>query len=1063
MKWSIPERIVEKGRRYLNEGRVLSVTSDEKEKLWHAQVMGHELYLVDLDGTPREKDTCQCLFWQEKGYCKHTVAVELYLRQQGLNRVMAQNNTTEEVLTPVSFSKIFSQGLLESKWTKGIVTENLKLTYQVENITTSPYHKERDLLGLSLKIGYPGERQYVVKNLGDFLKSYEKEETIVVNQQYTFSLAGDNFSKVDKEILDQLYILQESQQMLLQGGFVKKGKAERKYMLLPSNGLKPLLEKIFASGDGLLLVSGRYEKVAFLKSKPLTATLEKRQKNYALLLKDPLQHYFANYHLGFAEGNFYEFSLEEESIYQTINQLLAREKREEVILSQEELSQWFSKIFPILEKISTLQVAENLEEELVLAPLQTTFYFRKIKGEIHLEIDFQYGEAVFSTNPKRRVKSEKVLIRQLEEEEKILKTAEKFHYQKHSHYYGKPLPQGKALYDFFTLEVPTFQHLGKVKMGRKLGSLFVTQQQSLPRVKVAAEDSWLSVNFDLAGVKESEIRKVVAAILKQEQFYETKTGEILDLSGEDLQKTAHVLEKLRGKWQKDGTLKVATPKSLEIQQLLRGTAALELDEKFQKLAYDLTHPQAFKAPLPENLQAKLRDYQKEGYSWLKMLAQYELGGVLADEMGLGKTLQTIAFLLSQKQAGQLRQPALIVAPASLTYNWQSECEKFAPDLKVILGVGLKEERLQALKKASTADLFITSYASLRQDEEEYEAESFSCLILDEAQMVKNAATKTAQALRKLEIPQRFALSGTPIENNLGELWSLFAIIMPGFFPKKQAFKGLSVEEVSKMIQPFVLRREKNTVLKELPEKIETTLYSSLLPEQKTLYLAYLSQMQEKVSAMDDRAFAKNRLSILSGLTRLRQICCDPRMFMEDFKGESGKLEQLKEFLVNAKENGRRVLVFSQFTKMLSLIEKELAGLGLSNFYLRGSTPPKERLEMVNQFNEGVGDVFLISLKAGGTGLNLTGADTVVLYDLWWNPAVEEQAAGRAHRIGQKKVVEVFKMLAKGTIEEKMAALQEEKKALFQQVLKGQEEDMTKLTEEDIRQILSVGEDVSFEA
>lgn len=1061
MKWSIPERIVEKGRRYLNEGRVLSVTADEKEKIWHAQVMGHELYLVDLDGTPKEKDTCQCLFWQEKGYCKHTVAVELYLRQQGINRIMTQNTVNQDVLTTVSFSKIFSQGLLESKWHKGIVTEKLQLTYQVENIPTSPYHKERDLLGLSLKIGYPKERQYVVKNLGEFLNNYEKQETIVINQQYTFSLARDNFSKEDQEILDQLFIIQESQQMLLQGGFVKKGKAERKYMLLPSNGLKALLEKIFATKRGLLLVEGRYEYLTFLKDKPLQANLIIREKNYVLQLKDALQYYFANYHLGFAKGQFYEFSLEEESIYQTIHQLLAREKKEEIVLSQEELSQWFSKVFPILEKVSEISLAENVQKELILSPLKTIFYFRKIKGEIHLEINFQYGEAVFSTNPKHQIKSNKVLIRQVAEEEKVLQKVAAFRYQKHAAYYGKTLPSGKGLYEFFTQEIPSFQRLGKVKMGKKLGSLFVTQQQSLPKVQIEAKNSWLAVNFDITGVKESEIQKVVGAILQEKNYYETKTGEILDLSGENLQKTAHILAKLRGKWQKDGTLKVATPKSLQVQQLLTGQVPLELDEKFQRLAYDLTHPQEFKAPVPKNLHAKMRDYQLTGYSWLKMLAQYELGGVLADEMGLGKTLQTIAFLLSQKQAGKLTQPALIVAPASLTYNWQSECEKFAPDLKVVLGVGPKEERLAALKKMKNADVFITSYASLRQDAENYGAENFSCLILDEAQMVKNATTKTAQALRKLEIPQRFALSGTPIENNLEELWSLFAIIMPGFFPKKQIFKSLTTEEVSKMIQPFVLRREKTTVLKELPEKIETTLYSSLLPEQKTVYLAYLSQMQEKVSSMDNRTFAKNRLSILSGLTRLRQICCDPKMFMEDFTGNSGKLEQLKEFLVNAKENGRRVLVFSQFTKMLTIIEEELVDLKLSSFYLRGSTPPKERLEMVNQFNAGTRDVFLISLKAGGTGLNLTGADTVVLYDLWWNPAVEEQAAGRAHRIGQKKVVEVFKMIAKGTIEEKMAALQEEKKALFQQVLKGQEEDMTKLTEEDIRQILSIGEEASF--
>ncbi|HHA5647614.1 TPA: DEAD/DEAH box helicase, partial [Enterococcus faecium] len=324
-------------------------------------------------------------------------------------------------------------------------------------------------------------------------------------------------------------------------------------------------------------------------------------------------------------------------------------------------------------------------------------------------------------------------------------------------------------------------------------------------------------------------------------------------------------------------------------------------------------------------------------------------------------------------------------------------------------------------------------------------------------MVKNSSTKTAQALRELAVPQRFALSGTPIENNLEELWSLFATIMPGFFPTKTKFRELAAEEIAQMIRPFILRRDKQTVLKDLPEKTEMNLYSALTEEQKTVYLAYLRQMREEITSMDSEAFKKNRIGILAGLTRLRQICCDPRLFIEDYQGGSGKLEQVKDLLVAAKENKRRVLLFSQFTGMLTILQEELAELGISTFYLRGSTKPQDRLSMVDAFNAGEKDVFLISLKAGGTGLNLTGADTVILYDLWWNPAIEEQAAGRAHRIGQKNVVEVWRMISEGTIEERMDSLQQEKRELFQKVIQGNEEQLTKLTEEDIRMILSVGE------
>lgn len=423
-------------------------------------------------------------------------------------------------------------------------------------------------------------------------------------------------------------------------------------------------------------------------------------------------------------------------------------------------------------------------------------------------------------------------------------------------------------------------------------------------------------------------------------------------------------------------------------------------------------------------------------------------------MGLGKTLQTIAFLLSEKEEkGSL--DALIVAPASLIYNWQAEVKKFAPSLSVQVINGNKKERETLL--VEKVDIRVTSYASLRQDLSEYQSSTINYLVLDEAQMVKNSSTKTAQALRELHIPQRFALSGTPIENSLEELWSLFATIMPGFFPNRTRFRELTTDEIAQMIRPFVLRRDKQTVLKDLPEKTEMNLYSALTEEQKTVYLAYLRQMREEVSAMDSESFKKNRIGILAGLTRLRQICCDPRLFVEDYQGGSGKLEQVKDLLLAAKENNRRVLLFSQFTGMLTILQEELAELGLSTFYLRGSTKAQDRLTMVDAFNAGEKDVFLISLKAGGTGLNLTGADTVILYDLWWNPAIEEQAAGRAHRIGQKNVVEVWRMIAEGTIEERMDSLQQEKRELFQKVIQGNEEQLTKLTEDDIRLILSIGE------
>jgi SNF2 family DNA or RNA helicase len=542
--------------------------------------------------------------------------------------------------------------------------------------------------------------------------------------------------------------------------------------------------------------------------------------------------------------------------------------------------------------------------------------------------------------------------------------------------------------------------------------------------------------------------------LKSAQFYTTENGQVLSLESEEFQEASAALKKLRLSLDtKNGAIQVPLNQGLLLQEQFADQASFSTG--FQQMTEDLIHPENFEAQLPDNLHAELRQYQEVGFRWLKMLSHYQFGGILADEMGLGKTVQTISYLLSEKQEHQ-KLNALIVAPASLTFNWQQEIKRFAPSISATVISGTKEER--EAQMAQSADVRITSYASLRQDIDAYQALELSCLILDEAQMVKNSATKTAQALRSLEVPQRFALSGTPIENNLEELWSLFQMIMPGFFPNKQKFKELSTQEIAKMIKPFILRRDKKSVLHDLPQKLETNYYSVLTEEQKKIYLAYLRQMREEIAQMDSTSFRKNRISILAGLTRLRQICCDPRLFVEDYEGSSGKLEQVKDLLLAAKENGRRVLLFSQFTSMLSIIEEELAQEGFESFYLRGSTPPQDRLTMVNAFNSGEKDVFLISLKAGGTGLNLTGADTVILYDLWWNPAVEEQAAGRAHRIGQKNVVEVWRMIAEGTIEERMDALQQEKRELFQKVIQGNETQLQQMTEEDIRLILSIGEE-----
>ena len=409
-----------------------------------------------------------------------------------------------------------------------------------------------------------------------------------------------------------------------------------------------------------------------------------------------------------------------------------------------------------------------------------------------------------------------------------------------------------------------------------------------------------------------------------------------------------------------------------------------------------------------------------------------------------------------KKIREQASPALIVAPASLVYNWLNELRKFAPAIRAAIADGTAAGRSRLLKQSGQHDVLITSYPLLRKDMAHYAKLSFHTLILDEAQYFKNAATQTAQAVKELRAQHRFALTGTPIENRLEELWSIFGAVFPALFPSRAAFHELPRETVARRARPFLLRRLKSDVLGELPEKIESIQASELLPEQKKLYVAMLAQLQqETVKHLNADSFQQNRIKILAGITRLRQLCCHPALFVEGYTGGSAKLESLIDIIDECRSSGKRLLVFSQFTDMLKLIGRGLGRQGISYFYLDGDTPASERVELCSRFNSGERELFLLSLKAGGTGLNLTGADTVILYDLWWNPAVEQQAADRAHRIGQKKVVQVIRLVAQGTIEDKMYALQQRKKSMIDDILHPGQEGPQGLTEQDIKEILQL--------
>lgn len=513
----------------------------------------------------------------------------------------------------------------------------------------------------------------------------------------------------------------------------------------------------------------------------------------------------------------------------------------------------------------------------------------------------------------------------------------------------------------------------------------------------------------------------------------------------------------------DGKMLLSPYQGIQLGDLLndprlRWHGAEELQALQRKLAaFEKIEPVA----VPDGFRAELRGYQQHGLSWLQFLREYQFNGILADDMGLGKTVQTLAHLLLEKREGRATSPSLIVVPTSLLGNWKREAHEFAPELKVLLLHGT--DRHRGFARITDHDLVVTTYPLLRRDKDVLLKQAFHFVVLDEAQSIKNPKSQTAQTVFQLEAKHRLCLSGTPLENHLGELWSIFHFLMPGFLGTQKQFNqlfrypierqgdGLRQEQLRKRLSPFMLRRTKAEVVKELPEKNEIIRNIILEDQQRDLYESIRLAMDSKVRAeIKNKGLARSHIMILDALLKLRQVCCDPRLVSMPQAAnveKSAKLELLMDMVPEMVQEGRKILIFSQFTKMLALIEAEMDNAGIAYTKLTGQT--RKRDEAIDKFQSGQVPVFLVSLKAGGVGLNLTAADTVIHYDPWWNPAAENQATDRAHRIGQDKVVFVYKLITEGTVEEKIVNMQERKQSLADAVYSGKESQSGNFTADEL--------------
>lgn len=603
-------------------------------------------------------------------------------------------------------------------------------------------------------------------------------------------------------------------------------------------------------------------------------------------------------------------------------------------------------------------------------------------------------------------------------------------------------------------------------------------------VGVSLSGNLLELSMTAGDISKEELIDILSRYNKKKKFYRLKNGAFVNAadSGLDTVEELRAGLQLTDKQMKQDKIEVQKYRALYLDAQLKENPVVSAvkDKSFKSLVRNMKTIEDNDFEVPESLDKVLREYQKRGFLWIKTLNYNGFGGILADDMGLGKTLQVIAFLLSEflerrntvveniavKETGKLQRNTLIVAPASLVYNWSSEIQRFAPELTAKMVTGTAAERRQILAEADSEDILLTSYDLLKRDISEYEGYKFRCEIIDEAQYIKNANTQAAKAVKEVQADFRLALTGTPVENRLSELWSIFDYLMPGFLYSYKKFREEveipavqnsdedAMKRLQKMIRPFVLRRLKKEVLTDLPDKLEENMFVQLTGEQQKLYDAHVKRMMLMLDKQSEEEFKTSKITILAELTKLRQICCDPSLIFADYKADSAKVDMCLNMISNAVESGHKILLFSQFTTMLDHLAKRLEEEKISYYMLTGSTSKEKRAQMVENFNTDDTQVFCISLKAGGTGLNLTAADIVIHFDPWWNLAVQNQATDRAHRIGQKNVVNVYKLIVKDTIEENILKLQEKKRELADQILEGEGLNGGSFTKEELMELLS---------
>ena len=922
------------------------------------------------------------------------------------------------------------------------------------------------------------EKRYIVKNLLEFAQAVHSGKRVEYGKGMAFEHVPSAFAPESRPFLDLL--LEEAD------AYIRHYEEMRGHAGLPLPVMRALTLGSAARDRLFDLLEGKEvqtedekgaERVCQVERKDprFPVEVEARGDGIAVTVPSALTSFRGEQRLYVADG-LHLFGCSElytetmgvflEQMEQGGRECGSRKEKRELLVGSRDIPLFYARVLEGMEALGILQSPEIDWEKYRPEALKARFEFDSDSpDELRLRPTLSYGDFTFSPLADEHVPRE--ICRDVPAEFYISRLITRYfsYWEDES---GELVIRGdeEALYQVLSEGMTQFQEVGEVWLSESVRHLRVLPPPEVS-MGVSLGGGWLDLKIETAGIDPAELLQVLSEYRQKKKYYRMKNGEFLQLSGGGLQALDSLTADLgltKSEFQA-GEAKIPAYRAFYLDSL-SGDGRMKLfqrDEAYGMMVRDLKTAQSVSYAVPAVLEKTLREYQKIGYTWMRTLARYHFGGILADDMGLGKTLQVIALLTAfyqekteQKAAGnegsgsELPLPSLIVCPASLVYNWGQEFARFSPGIRVLLIAGTAKERQEQLEEqmrmeaSEGAQVIITSYDLLKRDREAYLGRTFEYEIIDEAQVIKNAKTQGAKAVKEISANARFALTGTPVENRLSELWSIFDFLMPGFLYSYRKFRERyelpivknqdpeALTALRRMTGPFVLRRLKKDVLRELPGKEERIVYSAASGRQQKLYTASALKLKE---ARAGGAWSGNgKLEVLSQLMRLRQICCDPALCFEDYTGESAKLETCVSLIASASAAGHKILLFSQFASMLERIRERLLQEGISSHLLVGATPKEERSRMVQAFASDEVPVFLISLKAGGTGLNLTAADIVIHYDPWWNVAAQNQATDRAYRIGQEKPVTVYKLILKDTIEENLLKLQNAKLALAAQVV-----------------------------